>query len=399
MTLLRIIVICIFLLIWVYKKKDLGIGLFISSTILGLFYLDIGSVIVLEIKYFYERETLDLLFSLILIFYFMGIWKDAGYITKLIESLEKTFKNPKMTLVLPSSLIGFIPIVGGAMMSAPLLEDSSAAKNLSPVQKTFLNYWFRHLWEYIMPTYPAIILVSSLMKISFGKIFVINFPLTLTAILCGLYFGLKGVKNEPVKNELKTEKGDVRTLIISVLPLASIIIFVLILKLNMIISLIFIITLMLVLYRIKIKRALKIFMDTFNFANVSLVLGVMCLKGIMGNTGVITQLSADFIRWRVPPMLLLFLLPFIIGMLTGSTVTYVGIAFPILLGYLTNFPRYLVWTFASGYFGLLISPTHYCLSLTKEYYKANWKDVYKILMPPSIIILLVAFLWCSFFPF
>ncbi|MBU1354966.1 MAG: DUF401 family protein [Candidatus Edwardsbacteria bacterium] len=42
--------------------------------------------------------------------------------------------------------------------------------------------------------------------------------------------------------------------------------------------------------------------------------------------------------------------------------------------------------------GLLISPSHLCLALTREYFKANWGQVYRYLLPASSGIVLLGFL-------
>jgi hypothetical protein len=48
--------------------------------------------------------------------------------------------------------------------------------------------------------------------------------------------------------------------------------------------------------------------------------------------------------------------------------------------------------FLAGYVGMILSPTHFCLILSSEYFRAGLGSVYRLLMIPIIILFLVGFL-------
>jgi hypothetical protein len=48
--------------------------------------------------------------------------------------------------------------------------------------------------------------------------------------------------------------------------------------------------------------------------------------------------------------------------------------------------------FAAGFIGVLISPVHLCLVLTREYFKADMWGVYKKIIPSGVYIFLAAFI-------
>jgi len=56
---------------------------------------------------------------------------------------------------------------------------------IKPEQSTFINYWFRHLWEFSMPTYPTIIITSVMVGVSLFTVVKILAPMTAISILCG----------------------------------------------------------------------------------------------------------------------------------------------------------------------------------------------------------------------
>jgi integral membrane protein (TIGR00529 family) len=99
----------------------------------------------------------------------------------------------------------------------------------------------------------------------------------------------------------------------------------------------------------------------------------------------------------VPPLVLLVVLPFSIGLMTGLTIAFVGVAFPILLKGGNNLSVYLMLAYASGYCGVLLSPLHLCLVLTKDYFNAELRKVYRILLAPVGIVWGVALLLFSVF--
>ena len=84
-----------------------------------------------------------------------------------------------------------------------------------------------------------------------------------------------------------------------------------------------------------------------------------------------------------------------VGFLTGVNQAYVAISFPLLQSLLINTPHWIylngiLVAYVSGFAGVLISPTHLCLVLSREYFGANMNGVYKYLVPSTMIILLGA---------
>jgi hypothetical protein len=85
-------------------------------------------------------------------------------------------------------------------------------------------------------------------------------------------------------------------------------------------------------------------------------------------------------------------IPFLIGFMTGYAIATVGIALPILAPYLKDHPQfvgYMMLGFTSGFCGTMLSPFHLCLLLTKNYFGANWKGIYRLALLPTALILFV----------
>jgi hypothetical protein len=80
--------------------------------------------------------------------------------------------------------------------------------------------------------------------------------------------------------------------------------------------------------------------------------------------------------------LIVAVLPFLTGFMTGA-ITFVGITLPLLLRlWETACSRAsLPWLSAAA--GVILSPLHLCLVLTREYFGADITKVYRLLWLPS----------------
>jgi hypothetical protein len=117
----------------------------------------------------------------------------------------------------------------------------------------------------------------------------------------------------------------------------------------------------------------------------------MFFKEAMENSGAVKNLSQFFIREGIPVSPILFLLPFITGMLTGLTVGFVGSTFPLIISITSHASLGAIsFAFASGFLGVLLSPVHICLILTREYFKADLWGIYKMMLPACVVIFCAA---------
>jgi hypothetical protein len=51
---------------------------------------------------------------------------------------------------------------------------------------------------------------------------------------------------------------------------------------------------------------------------------------------------------------------------------------------------YGLLAYAGGYVGLMITPVHLCLSLTRAYFQAEWGGIYRRLLPAALLIAVTA---------
>ncbi|MBQ3647919.1 MAG: DUF401 family protein, partial [Spirochaetia bacterium] len=113
-----------------------------------------------------------------------------GFMT---EGLKGRFSG-KTLLVSVAALIGLIPMPGGALFSAPLVDACDTAHKLDSDTKTRINYWFRHMWEYWFPLYAGVIMALQITGLEFYQMFLANVFMTFVHIFAGYVCILKGLE-------------------------------------------------------------------------------------------------------------------------------------------------------------------------------------------------------------
>jgi len=188
---------------------------------------------------------------------------------------------------------------------------------------------------------------------------------------------------------------EIYNFLLHIWPILGVILLVLIVKLDVILSLLVIVVFTFITTRIKKKRILFILRNSLSWRVVLLIVSVMVFKRILEVSGVLSMIPQLFSLTRISPLIFLFSIPLIIGFLTGVTQAFVGIAFPLLLPFIgMNNPNltYVMLAYAGGFTGVLISPVHLCLIVTRGYFKADLTRVYKLLFLPVFSVVLIAFI-------
>lgn len=378
-------------------KWNLGLIVFSISVIAGLIFkispLALAKNIALAVI---DPVTLELFAIIILVIFLGNLLQGKGNLKKIVSSLETFIKNPRLSLIIPPALMGLLPMPAGALFSAPMVEESSRNLRISTESKTFLNYWFRHIWEYTWPLYPALILAAAILDIPIRKIIVAQLPLTLAAILAGLFFGMKKISlSQNLANKKKPGEvlQGILSFIINIWPILAIIFLVLVFKIELILALLIITGTFLATARLKGREIFLAVKKSFSWEMLFLIASVMIFKRILEISPLFAAIPTLFEDLGVSPLLLLFLLPFLIGLLTGLTAAFVGIAFPLLLPIIFQSEpnlTYVMFAYVGGFAGVLLSPVHLCLIVTKQYFKADFKKIYKMLLSPVAFVVLIA---------
>ncbi|MRR38017.1 DUF401 family protein, partial [bacterium] len=123
------------------------------------------------------------------------------------------------------------------------------------------------------------------------------------------------------------------------------------------------------------------------------IFGIMIFQETLRLTGALDGISRFFAASGLPTLFIIAVIPFLAGVMTGLTVAFVGITFPILMPLMGgDIPSLglLSLAFGSGFAGVMLSPVHLCLVLTGEYFEADMARVYRRLWIPQALVLAAA---------
>jgi uncharacterized protein len=388
--LLKAAAIIVLLLVLLRLKIDLGLALLADAVLTAaLFRMPAADFLRTSGRTLVDGETLTLLGILVLVLYLGYFLQADNSFRRMVDALKAIVRDPRLILAVPSAFIGLLPMTAGAMMGAPIVEEAAAPYGLSPAWMTFLNYWFRHIWEYCWPLYTNLILVALILKVPIGRVCLYQFPFTLLAIAAGLAALFRKVPRGPRLAKRRATPADYGRVIGSIWPIALTIGLVFGLRLAMLPALAAACLASQVLSRMPLRTRLDVIRRSVTPRIVLLTGAVMVFKRILETSGALDSMIKAVPPGGIGTYALLFAAPFIVGFLTGVNQAYVAIAFPLLapiIGRGRPDMILLMFAYVSGFVGILLSPAHLCLAFTAEYFKADLKDVYRILWRPVAVV-------------
>ncbi len=151
------------------------------------------------------RIAAERLFSIdnfcLMLVIFLVIWLStqmsaAGVMRDLVDAVRGRLGRRHAMAALPA-VIGFLPMPGGAIFSAPLVDNCDGAGLIPAVYKTRANYWFRHIWEFWWPLYPGVLLAMHITGLDVWQFMLLGLPLSITAIAAGYICLLRKIKPDP----------------------------------------------------------------------------------------------------------------------------------------------------------------------------------------------------------
>ncbi len=369
-------------------RWNLGLVMLLASVFLGAFYrigpLDQARII---LQSSIDPVTVNLVTGLVLIMVLENIIRKKGLLKRMMEAVVNVARDRRIAMAVLPGVIGLLPSAGGAAFSAPMVQEAAADADVAPERKAFVNYWFRHIWEYVSPLYPGVLLSVAVTKTPLRSFLLSQLPLPLALISVGALLAFRGAETGRVQKPRNRE--DFKTLGITLLPIIAAVVLVVAFRMPLAFAMITVVIAMFLIYRYSWKELGTTLRESFSVSIVLMTIGIMVFKGMLDASGAIDALPAYFRQSGLPVGFILFALPFIVGLVTGLTVGFVGATFPIIMALLGGNPDLgsLTFAFASGFAGVMLSPTHLCLLLTVQYFKADLAGTYRLLYLPAFLVL------------
>ncbi len=317
-----------------------------------------------------------------------------GLLLRLSHTLESV--GPKVALHVVPAIIGLVPMPGGALVSATAVKGLVGRLGLTPAQATYVNFWFRHLWEASIPVYPAVVAASVVLTVPLGTVVSTMLPSIPLLALFGAIVSRRLLKEVHCdRTQSLTGRQFLAELVRAAWPVILLVGLVMA-GLEAFFAFVLVLALLCAQQRVTKPELRKAMRYALNGRILFLLFAVMLYKAIVEDTGAAYSLFDDLSKLGVPPAFMLVSLPMLIGFATGLSVAFVGISFPLLLPFMGNGDGLsgvaLFLAYVAGMVGYKASPLHLCLVLTVEYFQSRLGDVYRLIVPPLIGVVGVALL-------
>lgn len=407
------VILSVFLIIFLVRKGwKMYRALLLATLVLALTNGNPGAANLSILYRSVTSSTAFFLTSMVLAIILLGhLHQKIGAMEQMVQTLRFLIRDARaLVMVLPAavSLLSIVP--GGAIMSAPMVEETGRDLNFTPAEMAMANIVYRHLVVLITPFNSSMILASGLTGISIGRF--LGFTVPVIAVVFVIAALVLYRKYPAVKTSLSCESGSQSTRKALLVLLINASPYLLAITLGLTFGIYFPlamligigITFFINLPRERAAAALKsrlaILAGGLNWPIILATLAIVIFKDFMLEAKSFLQAVNYLVERGLPLMALLVVLPFVTGFITGNNTASLGIALPVLIplvGPEMLSIKFFGIVYLSSYAGYFGSPIHLCTYLTVEYFRTPMYAMMKKVNAYAALLLAVGLVFSLFY--
>ncbi|MGB9728080.1 MAG: DUF401 family protein [Nitrososphaeria archaeon] len=375
----------------VVKHVNYGLALFLGAIVLGiLFGIDLNGILSTILMTASDQITYELVLAVSLIPIFAQAMIETKLIDEIIDGLKAMLSQRAVLAIIPS-VFGLFPMMGGALISAPLIDGEAEKLKVDSEKRSLINLWFRHMWFFVSPLVTTLIVVCRITNMNIYDIIVIDIPAFIVYVVLGYFLLIKSIKSYDVK---KGEDNFFYRFLRGIVPVALTVTSN-ILGLHLILSLLLGISSAILLGKIKPSNAVSVVKKGFRWPLVASVLGALYFRNIIRYMHVDSFIVENAISFGFPTIAFFSLIPLIFGFITAEPQTSAIMSASLVTGAFEKFiPAQVALLYMSSFLAYFTSPLHLCLILTVGFFKSKIREVFRWLVPSSLLIYFVQFAVC-----
>ncbi len=336
-------------------------------------------------------RTYDIIFALYFVMCLEIELRTSGALSGMVKALQRIFSSAKFTLAVMPAFLGLLPSLGGARFSAPIVEEASKEFSLSREHQATINFWFRHIFEYSSPIIPGMIMACSIAGVAFSDFLIHLSWLTLLSFAAGWLVLIRPIKDLKTQSQIYDPAEYHKNLIDMYLSLSPVILtflLVVFLDLNasLAMGLVTVCMFFVLQHTQRFVNGKEVIFGAFDWKMFLNVICILYFIQILTVTSVLNEIVVAFQSSPLPVPVIIAAVSFIIGILTGMSQGHVAIVMPIVAAMSTGNLNLAGVAMAFGVAGQMLTPTHMCLVVTLDYFKANF---FKTLQPIVLIEIIV----------
>ena len=356
---------------------------------------------------FSSLDNLLLMMVICQIIWLSSLMAKTEVMQDMVQAVRERVSHRLSFAALPA-VIGLLPMPGGAMFSAPMVDSVDEGGQLPTLLKTQTNYWFRHVWEYWWPLYPGVILALDMTGLQIWQLILAQVPVSLLAITAGYLFLLRRIPRSGGEKPAESRTG--KSFLALAAPIATVIaIYAVILiafpavkNISRYIPIMVGLFLSLIVLQIQRKAPWRSWTEVLlsrRTLYMTVLVAVIRIYGAMiearlpGGMLLVEQMRGELAGVGVPESLFILIIPLISGLAVGINVGTIGASFPVVLSLLGPSPQLhvllptVVLAYAAGFMGQMLSPVHVCLVVTNQYFKTSLlRSLNGLLLPVAVVL-------------
>ena len=336
---------------------------------------------------FTETLTMQRTWDLLLCLYFVMCLevelRKSGSLHGMVVTLRNIFSSNKVTLAFMPAFLGLLPSLGGARFSAPIVQEASEGIAVDDEQKSAINLWFRHIFEFSNPLMPGVILACGIANVSIGDLIDQVGWVTILCFVLGWIFliiPLKITDPEKATNTQHDSTIDWKSLVLAFGPIVTSFLLIVAFNVQAALAMGLVVVAFIPLYfwfkrPISVKSVFTESLDKKLFFNVVCILYFIQLLTVIGT---LDEIVSVFNNSSLPQAVIIACLSFIFGVMTGMGQGYIAIVMPIVALMAPGNIVLVGIAMVYGMAGQMVTPTHLCILVTVEYFKCRlWKTIGK----------------------
>jgi len=348
----------------------------------------------------------------------------TGLMNDLVTAVRARVSRRLAMAALPA-VIGLLPMPGGALFSAPMVDNCDPEGTVNPLLKSCVNYWFRHLWEFGWPLYAGVLLITIEADLQLWQFMLVGLPLLVASALAGYLFLLRRV---PDHAEDAPENRPVHTgqsLFVLLTPIIVVVAVYAVVLLGhkglvalgwdvvepskytpVAVGLAAAVVILNAMRPLAWTQWRPILTSHRTLRLVLLVMAAVVYGGVMkeplvsnGESMTLARIVAiDMGDWGIPAMLVMMVLPLLAGITTGLSVGYVAASFPVIMALLGPDPSVaerlaiVALGLGCGYMGVILSPVHVCHIVSNEHFGVKLLHSTLHVLKPALFVIGMAVL-------
>ncbi len=411
--LIGIIAAFVLIIVMINRKNSLALSMGSASVIILIASgVPVSEMVSTVYRAAVDPETLDLALIVAIITGLAGLLNRYSFFDKMVNALRSVLGNDRLTLMLVPGLIGSMPMVGGAIVSAPIADQLGERLNLSAQRRSAANNIFRHSWYFVFPFMPTFILTTRLAGITVQELLLMQWPLAAAMLLAGYYFILvrpespdTGPDEEILNGAGGEDSGTRAAAARDFVKYSSPILLSLLLYLGLGIHLAFSLALGLGLALVLLHfvqrhpdfslSAFPVqFLQDVNYEIAGAMVAIMVFRAAIDQTATFDILMSGMLDVGIPLVLITGGLAAVMGFVSASHSSTIAVVIPVMapMAAETGEPvaMYVMVAYCFAFLAYLISPLHLCQILTNDYFDVALLQVYRIYLPVLLSVAVTA---------